>query len=153
MIGWEFPPKNSGGLGVACKGIVEHLVDAGNRVTLVLPAAMSLFEVYPTEFYTNKGNLYKVIFVNSRITPYASCDLANYSGNIVDDAQEYSRKIIATIIDIDFDIIHVHDWLTVPAGLTIKKLSGKPLIMHVHSTEFDRTAGGNPYEELSLIHI
>lgn len=43
----------------------------------------------------------------------------------------------------DFDIIHAHDWLTYPAGVEAKKASGKPLVVHVHATEFDRAGGNN----------
>jgi len=43
----------------------------------------------------------------------------------------------------DFDIIHAHDWLTYPAGVEAKKASGKPLIVHVHATEFDRAGDDN----------
>jgi glycosyltransferase involved in cell wall biosynthesis len=39
----------------------------------------------------------------------------------------------------DFDVIHSHDWLTYPAGIAAKKMSGKPLVVHIHATEFDRT--------------
>lgn len=39
----------------------------------------------------------------------------------------------------NFDIIHAHDWLTYPAGIAAKKISGKPLVVHVHATEFDRS--------------
>ncbi|GAA5220300.1 glycosyltransferase family 4 protein [Membranihabitans marinus] len=39
----------------------------------------------------------------------------------------------------DFDIIHAHDWLTYPAGIAAKRVSGKPLVIHVHATEFDRS--------------
>ncbi len=45
----------------------------------------------------------------------------------------------------DFDIIHAHDWLTFPAGILAKKISGKPLVIHVHATDFDRSGGNaNP---------
>jgi glycosyltransferase involved in cell wall biosynthesis len=45
----------------------------------------------------------------------------------------------------DFDIIHAHDWLTFPAGIAARKISGKPLIIHVHATDFDRSGGNvNP---------
>lgn len=40
---------------------------------------------------------------------------------------------------LDFDLIHVHDWMCFPAGIAAKKISGKPLIVHIHSTEFDRS--------------
>lgn len=46
---------------------------------------------------------------------------------------------------IDFDLIHAHDWLTYPAGLFLKKTTSKPLICHLHATEFDRALGfGHP---------
>lgn len=153
MIGWEFPPKNSGGLGVACKGIVEHLVDTGCAVTLVLPRMSSPNDKYGEDdnFETVNGNKYKVIFVSSRITPYASCDPDNYGGNIIDDVYDYAKKVLNCIDKVDFDVIHIHDWLTVPAGIDIKNKYHKPLVMHVHSTEFDRTAGGCPYAEVSNI--
>ena len=44
-----------------------------------------------------------------------------------------------------FDIIHAHDWLAFPAGIAAKKISGKPLVLHVHATDFDRSGGNvNP---------
>jgi glycosyltransferase involved in cell wall biosynthesis len=45
-----------------------------------------------------------------------------------------------------FDIIHAHDWLTFPAGMAAKKVTGKPLVVHVHATDFDRSGGSvNPH--------
>lgn len=43
----------------------------------------------------------------------------------------------------EFDIIHAHDWPTFPAGIAAKKMSGRPLVVHVHATEFDRSGGNN----------
>lgn len=40
--------------------------------------------------------------------------------------------------ELDFDMIHVHDWMCFPAGMAAKRISGKPLVVHIHSTEFDR---------------
>jgi glycosyltransferase involved in cell wall biosynthesis len=42
---------------------------------------------------------------------------------------------------IDFDIIHANDWLCYPAGMVVKKMTGKPMIAHIHATEFDRAGG------------
>ena len=42
---------------------------------------------------------------------------------------------------LDFDIIHSHDWLTYPAGIHAKQVTGKPLVIHVHATEYDRSRG------------
>jgi glycogen(starch) synthase len=56
---------------------------------------------------------------------------------------EVAREIARTG---EFDIIHAHDWMTFPAGLSAKEVSGKPLILHVHATEYDRAGkGGSPY--------
>jgi glycosyltransferase involved in cell wall biosynthesis len=55
--------------------------------------------------------------------------------------------IVASVIasETDFDVIHSHDWLTYPAGIAAKTVSGKPLVVHVHATDFDRSGGNvNP---------
>lgn len=150
MIGWEYPPKNSGGLGVACQGIVEHLVDAGQDVLLVLPQ-----ESTPTEeqvlLKTAVGNSYPVIFIQSNLNPYPESTSEKYQGNFLDDVYLYAARISSAIAKEKFDIIHIHDWLTVPAGLALKTIFKKPLLMQVHSTEFDRTAGGDPDSEVGKI--
>jgi glycosyltransferase involved in cell wall biosynthesis len=68
-----------------------------------------------------------------------------YDSNLLDEIYKYS--IVASVIaeENDFDIIHAHDWLTYPAGIAAKEVSGKPLIIHVHATDFDRSGGNvNP---------
>ena len=59
----------------------------------------------------------------------------------------YNYSIVASVIatENEFDIIHAHDWLTYPAGIAAKEASGKPLVIHVHATDFDRSGGNvNP---------
>lgn len=68
--------------------------------------------------------------------------LSTYGLDLVNDAERYARLVVALTRREVFDIIHAHDWLTFPAGLAVSKVSGKPLVVHVHSTEFDR-AGAN----------
>ncbi|QOJ00113.1 MAG: glycosyltransferase [Phycisphaeraceae bacterium] len=62
-----------------------------------------------------------------------------YGGDLFGDADRYARLVVALASRERFDVIHAHDWLTYPAGLAVAKASGKPLIVHVHSTEFDRS--------------
>ncbi len=64
-----------------------------------------------------------------------------YGSNLFQEIANYAA--VASIIGMsyDFDIIHAHDWLTFPAGAAAKRISGKPLIVHVHATEFDRSGG------------
>ncbi len=64
-----------------------------------------------------------------------------YPENIYEEINNYS--IVAGVVarQQQFDIIHSHDWLTYPAGIHAKQVSGKPLVIHVHATEFDRSRG------------
>jgi glycosyltransferase involved in cell wall biosynthesis len=68
-----------------------------------------------------------------------------YGKNLFQEIANYA--VIASIIAYryDFDIIHAHDWLAYPAGIAAKLVSGKPLVVHVHATDFDRSGGNvNP---------
>jgi glycosyltransferase involved in cell wall biosynthesis len=68
-----------------------------------------------------------------------------YDSNLMDEIHKYS--IVASVIaeENEFDIIHAHDWLAYPAGIAAMEVSGKPLVIHVHATDFDRSGGSvNP---------
>jgi glycosyltransferase involved in cell wall biosynthesis len=68
-----------------------------------------------------------------------------YPSNLLEEINNYS--IVAGVIarTIPMDIIHSHDWLTYPAGIHAKSVTGKPLVVHVHATDFDRSRGNvNP---------
>ncbi len=73
-----------------------------------------------------------------------------YDGSLLDEIYKYS--VVAAVIaeENDFDIIHAHDWLAYPAGIAAKAVSGKPLVIHVHATDFDRS-GGNVNPEVYRI--
>ena len=64
-----------------------------------------------------------------------------YPDNLLEEINNYS--ICAGVIarTLDFDVIHSHDWLTYPAGIHAKKVTGKPFVIHVHATDFDRSRG------------
>lgn len=69
----------------------------------------------------------------------------DYGPTLMDEIYKYSlvAKVIAS--EHEFDIIHAHDWLAYPAGIAAKAVSGKPLVIHVHATDFDRSGGNvNP---------
>ena len=151
MVGWEFPPNNSGGLGVACHGIVENLVDSGEELILVLPKVMSPGDQDSEILKTAKGNPYKVVYIQSLLRPYVGHDGIDYSGDLISDVNAYARLVTKSVAGLEFDIIHVHDWLTVPAGAMLKEKFHKPLVMHVHSTEYDRTAGGGENQAVGEI--
>ena len=64
-----------------------------------------------------------------------------YPSNLLEEINNYS--IVAGVIarTVKMDIIHSHDWLTYPAGIHAKSVTGKPLVIHVHATDFDRSRG------------
>lgn len=126
------------------------------------------------KFVEMRGFLNEMTFleVHSRIVPYMSpeeyeiIDKKEYhSSNVYFNTEQVGKlkftgkygpdlfqeianyAIIAGVIadDHSFDIIHAHDWLTYPAGIAARSISGKPLVIHVHATDFDRSGGSvNP---------
>jgi glycogen synthase len=62
-----------------------------------------------------------------------------YGKSLLEEVSRYALVASALATSKDFDIIHAHDWLTYPAGIAAKYVSGKPLVIHVHATEFDRS--------------
>ena len=90
-------------------------------------------EVSSYNFYVKINNKGKVDFSG------------RYDTNLMDEIYKYS--VVASVIadENEFDIIHAHDWLAYPAGIAAMEVSGKPLVIHVHATDFDRSGGSvNP---------
>lgn len=95
----------------------------------------------PEEYYWLRDNIYADF--NYMQTNDLGCleFSGKYPENILEEINNYS--IVAGVIarTYQYDIIHAHDWLTYNAGLHAKGISGKPLTIHVHATEFDRSRG------------
>lgn len=154
MFGWEFPPHNSGGLGTACYGLARSLSRANVAITFVLPKRLDGFEHdFLRMVFANIRNV-KVRNIHSLIHPYITADLydeylrtapesALYGLNLFDEVRRYGLQARIIAREESYDVIHAHDWLSFRAGIEAKNISGKPLIVHVHATEFDRT-GGHP---------
>jgi glycosyltransferase involved in cell wall biosynthesis len=62
-----------------------------------------------------------------------------YGTNLLEEVSRYALVASAVAASRSYDLIHAHDWLTYPAGIAAKKVSGKPLVVHIHATEFDRS--------------
>lgn len=62
-----------------------------------------------------------------------------YGTNLLEEVSRYALVASAVAASQDFDLIHAHDWLTYAAGVAAKEVSGKPLVVHIHATEFDRS--------------
>lgn len=150
MFGWELPPQNSGGLGVACYNLAKALVSKDAKVTFVLPKRAN---VPPGDFKILFANAeLKIKTVDSLLSAYLTSEKYSYILNklefkdfygdsLFDEVLRYGKEARKIALAEKFDVIHAHDWLSFPAGVQAKLASGKPLILHIHATEFDRTGG------------
>lgn len=142
MLGWELPPHNSGGLGVACYHMAKALAKTGVEIDFVVPYAA---EHPDTEWM-------RVLAATDMLPGKRKATELAYTMSY-EDIQRVQKTYIGYIEQyLEYetpDIIHAHDWLTMQAGVRAKQIADVPLIVHVHATEFDRSASdnGNP-----LIH-
>lgn len=161
-LGWEYPPRISGGLGTACEGIVRGLSAVGVDVLLVLPRlaggeAAGDAEVLGAADLEARGlGRVAVQTVASPLRPYltaadyrAATERAPLQGGYGPDLRAEVQRYAAVIGDLartaPFDVIHAHDWMTFPAALAARAASGKPFVAHLHASEWDRAgAAGDP---------
>jgi len=155
MFGWEFPPHISGGLGVACLGLTRALASEDVEVIFVLPKQIDIKTRYVKFVFAENGeNKLKLKFraVDSILQPYLTSNgyiealdqvtkATIYGATLIDEVNRYACQARIIAINEEFDVIHAHDWLSFCAGVEAKKISGKPLILHFHATEFDRSGG------------
>jgi len=147
MLGWELPPHNSGGLGVACLQLAQALSRAGADINFVLPYRhrhdyefmniLSALDVNPQSIQlagAYDSRLFKMAAQPERL-------------NISDQQWLYALNVGRLAEQLEFDIIHAHDWLTFRAALMARQIKNRPLVLHVHSIERDRAGGhhGNPW--------
>ncbi|MBN2458188.1 glycosyltransferase family 4 protein [Candidatus Woesearchaeota archaeon] len=166
MFGWEFPPFNMGGLGTACHGLTKGLCNQDIDVTFVLPKVVGNADITSSHvnlIVAENINIrsLKLRAVDSPICEYV--DSASYSDavrncleqsgktsqgsvygkNLFEEVRRFAEKCRLIAMHEDFDVIHAHDWMTYWAGKKAKEATGKPLVVHIHATEFDRT-GDHP---------
>lgn len=157
MLGWELPPYNSGGLGVACFYMAKALAEAGAEIDFVVPYANKHTEI-------NFMNILNATeFSSTHKFGAGAYDSKNFSKvhnskkenphSIREIQAEYLKFLEKYLADPKNhpDVIHAHDWLTAEAGILVKKLTGAPLFTHIHATEFDRAGGANGNPEVHEI--
>jgi len=179
MLGWEFPPFISGGLGTACYGLTKALDQLGVHVTFVLPKMVE--NTYATHVKllgpnsrtaspavaTTELKNVKFRMIDSPLEPYATPESyqqqieetirrkrvihgtagaapelhkgSDYSNDMYHEVHRYAALAVDLARSEQFDVVHAHDWMTYPAGIAVASITGRPLIVHVHSTEFDRS--------------
>lgn len=191
MLGWEFPPHISGGLGTACFGLTQALAKKNTEVIFVLPctsdgkekrthvhlkpasgtrvphAMLSHLRSTMDTVWQDKLTMH---MVESLLFPYATQESyeerlhqtsttrlsqhssmyeaahtpaytlhGGYGKNLMEEVYRFSQMAAMIAARESFDVIHVHDWMTYPAGILARQLTGKPLVAHIHATEYDRS--------------
>ncbi|MFP4140304.1 MAG: glycosyltransferase [Planctomycetota bacterium] len=213
MLGWEFPPHISGGLGTACHGLTKGLSEIGVDVSFVLPTAVPVGTSSHVRFrtpqnlsvgskravetgsgstpapvpasrhvtvhqlpavlqaYSQPEDFQKVL---EQLTPdqrqmmglpepgddeqfaddfddasihttappsgrFVRGAGINYGGDLMGQVYKYARLAVELARNEQFDVVHAHDWMTFPAGMAVAAACRKPLVVHIHSTEFDRS--------------
>jgi glycosyltransferase involved in cell wall biosynthesis len=140
MIGWEWPPHHSGGLGVHCYEVCKELTNLGHRVTFVTPFPGPFTEVPGVTFRSPGDALTE--------EPYPGAyDITGPSGRLEAGDVERFNHWIASLPIGSHDVIHVHDWFGTVGASQLARRTGRPLVMTVHSTEYDRSLG-NPWSEI-----
>lgn len=141
ILGWEYPPFNSGGLGVACHWLIKYLSQK-HQIIFVLPKKLNISFPYGQLIFAQdyiEENFSDVLTIPYETSPRS---LSWRQGSLYEQSLLYREAVKKICEKFNFDLIHAHDWLTYPAGIAAKNITGKPLIIHVHATEYDR-GGGN----------
>ncbi len=159
MIGWEYPPHNSGGLGIACQGMTEALSQQNTQIYFTLPylhpQAVTHMKVIHCQsddsgqfraappFSTYSSVNSAPIKFSSSTSPIELSSLAQ--SEMEHQVNEYAEKVLSESkkLSDDYSVVHAHDWMSFPAAMKIQANLGKPFIAHVHSTEFDRIPSGH----------
>ncbi|MBQ0076170.1 MAG: glycosyltransferase family 4 protein [Bacteroidales bacterium] len=138
MFGWEFPPHILGGLGTASYGLTRGMAQQED---------LEIAFVLPKPWGDEDQSFLRIIGANSVPVPGRGCIefSGRYPDNLVEEIGNYEAVAREIAWREDFDVIHSHDWLTYPAGIAAKYIKHKPLVIHVHATDFDRSRGNvNP---------
>lgn len=146
MLGWELPPHNSGGLGVACYQLCEALAARDDiDLEFILPYEaehdvdfMEITAARPVgvqEVIKTSGayDSYKYHFADGRVEFH----------DIYSQQALYEQAVAQLAWTKEFDVVHAHDWLTFRGAMRLKEATGCPIVLHVHALESDRAGGGH----------
>ncbi len=145
MLGWELPPHNSGGLGVACLNLARALARDGLSIDFVVPyeadheniSFMNVLSAMKLDPLFRYGiGAYDTKYVDQALIPDTDKEKML---SIREIQHDYCKFVEEYLMEFKPDVVHAHDWLTFEAGILAKKNYGIPLVAHVHATEFDRS--------------
>ncbi len=137
MLTWEFPPRVVGGIARHCEGLAKALVRDDHEVhvvTLDFPGSPGYEEMEGVKVYRTATELGHPNFLTWVL-------LFNH----------FLEKRMADLgPQVEFDVLHVHDWLTAFAGISFKHYLRKPMVLTIHSTEVGRAQGLHGPDSFSI---
>ena len=143
MVGWEFPPSHTGGLGVHSYEMTRELTRLGHSVTFLTPFSGPFTPVpgvtfhYPGEAVAGTAPEYPPAY-------WAGETPGSPFGDSIDGYNAWVEGLSGLG---SVDIVHVHDWFGTVGARALAARLGRPLVMTVHSTEYDRSLG-HPWERI-----
>ncbi|MCS6823082.1 MAG: glycosyltransferase [Cytophagaceae bacterium] len=159
FLAWYLDTRIGGGMAKASAGILNTLAKKHN-ITAILPIQplydinSSVSVIFIDDIINIKAENTTSVFslekfsLKSFYSPYNTCiqDVENRENperdNLTDSIQNYiaayNSKVVEAASNLNFDIIYCHDWITMMAGIRLKLLTGKKLLVHIHSLEYDR---------------
>jgi len=157
-LGWELPPRFAGGVGVVADALLRALAERGHELSYAMPRAFGeggppgvrLLEPLAPGGALGVGSRL-VSYASARppiripgeLTPPAGVPL--YGPDLLREVERFASDVCERVRAeaITFDVIHAHDWTTFRAGLALREATGRPLVAHVHITEFDKSGGSH----------
>ena len=137
MVGWEFPPSHTGGLGVHCFELCQELTRLGHRVTFLSPFS-GPFTPVPGVTFRHPGDR---LGPTPQEYPPAYWAGGSPESPFTDSIDGYNTWVAQLSLSEPADVIHVHDWFGTVGGIGLARRLRVPLLMTVHSTEYDRSLG------------
>lgn len=167
MLGWEFPPFFAGGVGIVCYELTKELVKMEDvELTYVMPFGPDeILNQHLRILIANKFKGKKINFkqIPSLLGAYMTHEdynrewqklinsgklklgydntLCLYGQNLLAEVYNFAERVNTIVKEENFDIVHAHDWTTFPAAIRASEQMKKPLIVHMHITEFDKSGG------------
>ena len=130
-----------GNVSADCADIIEKMSFIHVDSNLVPYLSPEDYETYHDEFVKTGEKRWETSDVWSQRYTFSG----KYGANLMEEVARYAivAAQVAKQLEGQFDVIHAHDWLTYYAGIAAKRVSGKPLVVHMHATSFDRSSSDN----------
>ncbi len=117
----------------------EHFSENVKKISYLQIHSHIVPYISPENFLQNKELDIRELVSSSDSSSAKFSFTGKYGVDLLDEVSKYAVVAMQVAKDESFDVIHAHDWLTFPAGIMSKEISGKPLVIHIHATEFDRS--------------